>query len=476
MAQSHAIVIGGSIAGMCAARALSDHFDAVTVIDQDELRDAKPRRGTPQSWHNHLLLDRGRDALEAMFPGFTDYCLNQGALLIDPAYEAAQYFPGGWYPRSRSDARILFASRPKIESCIRDMVRKESRISFIEQTRVASLTTSSGAEGIRATGVTYVSHDGGRSQALTADFVVDATGRGSKCVAWMKELGLEVEERTLDARVTYSSRWYRLPAGHDEWWKWLTVFPAIDPESPEEHRYICTVFPIEDNCFIAIMGSWGLAMPKTNADFETAYRKTRSPEFAEVLAYSQPLTDVNRTKSTRNVRRSFDKLTDPPARYIAVGDAVCAFNPIYGQGMTCAAANAVILREALSDHDAGGTALVREFYARQADLLERPWQLALTRDGAFSHASGTDALPDGLKKRLVSKYTWTGFQFLNEAALRDKKIKDHYERVFNLHETLGDFLRNPRVVYGLARYGLRKALGRPLLQPGIPTGTTVVAD
>jgi 2-polyprenyl-6-methoxyphenol hydroxylase-like FAD-dependent oxidoreductase len=469
LARNHAAVIGGSIAGMSAARALCDTFDTVTILEQDELPDtAEARRGTPQAWHNHLLLDRGREALDALFPGYTDYCISQGGVLIDPGYDAAQFFPDGWSPRKRSDARTLFASRPKLEACIRDFVRKDSRITFIENVRGTGLMTSSSNGRVQVTGLTYRDGQAGKVRELPADFVVDATGRGSKSVSWMKDLGIEVEECNLDAQVTYTSRWYRSRADHDEWWKWLVIYPAADREAELEHQYICTIFPIEDECFIAIMGSWGLPMPQTNEEFEAAYRRARGNEFARVLDLSEPLTDMRRSKSTRNVWRRFDKIASPPARFVAVGDAVCAFNPIYGQGMTCAAANGVILRDVLCDHAPESVSLVREFYSRQAELLQAPWQLAMTRDGAFPHAAGTETYPDGLKKSLVEKYTWTGFQFINEAAFADKVVKTHYERAFNLHDTLGDFLRNPRVLFGLARYGVQKACGRGVLRGQMP--------
>lgn len=478
MLQNHAVVIGGSIAGMCAAQALRTKFDTVTILEQDEFPDPPDgRRGTPQACHAHFLLDRGRSSLEALFPGFTSHCADGGGIIIDPAYEAAQCFPGGgWSPRKASAERVLFASRPKIESSIRDMVRRDPNVTFIESARASGLITSTDGQ-VRVTGVQYEIGRGGDLHQLAADFVVDAAGRGSRCAKWMQDLGISVEERTLDAGVTYSSRWFRFPAEDFAWWKWLVVFPANAADAPAEHQYVCTIFPIEDNCAIAVMGSWGgQTMPATGDEFEAAYHRTRGAEFIRALDLSEPISDVYRTKSTRNVWRRFDRVENPPAGYVAVGDAVCAFNPIYGQGITCAAANGVILRELLDTHDPAGTPFARAFYARQGELLERPWQLAMTRDGVYPQATGTDVMSDGIKKKLISKLTWSGFQFLNEAAYQDDVIKEHYDRVNNLRESLAEFLRNPRVLFGVARYGVRKALGGSTLHPEIQVEATPVRD
>lgn len=474
MPTHHAVVIGGSIAGMSAASALRTRFDKVTVLEQDSFPEhPRGRRGTPQAWHNHFLLDRGRQSLDQLFPGFTEHVVAQGGSLLDPAYDAVQCLTTGWFPRVRSETRMLFASRPQFESAIRDLARRDPGITFIENAPVTGLSTAPAAFGSTLiNGVTYADPGDRTIREMPADLVVDAGGRGSKCVKWMKELGIEIEERTLDARVSYSSRWYRWPAEDVSWWKWVTVLPSIAPDSTAEEQYLCSIFPIEDDSFIAVMGSWGLPMPTSTEEFELASRKTRAPEFARVLDASEPLTGVHRTKATRNVWRRFDRASALPAGYIAVGDAVCAFNPIYAQGMTCASTTGIILRDLLSHHDPTDRGFPSDFYERQAALLDLPWQLALTRDGAYGHATGTDVMPDGAKKALVSKYTWSGFQFISEAAFEDVVIKDHFDRVFNLHESLDELIRNPRVLWGLARYGVRKLLRRsrfPRLRPAHET-------
>lgn len=468
---SHAVVIGGSIGGMCAARALQRRFDHVTILEADTLPTApEGRRGTPQAWHNHSLLTAGREAIESLFPGFTDQLVANGGNTLDMGFDAANCLLNGWASRSRTEFRMFSASRPMIELTIRGYLRDDPAITLIEGARVTGLQSADNT----VTGVLY-RDSSGRNQEFAADFVVDSSGRGSKAAGWMKSLGSDVEEMTLDAKVSYSSRWYRWPADVP-WYKWLTTFPDPSPDAPREHQYLCSIFPIENNSFIAVMGSWGQDMPTDVESYEAAAAKTRTREFSRLLELSEPLTGVHHTRSTRNVWRRYDRLANPPRRFLAIGDAVCAFNPIYGQGMSCAATAAVITRRLLGELDPGSAEFPTNFYAEQAEFLQGAWLLALTRDGGYPQAVGTEALPDGFRKRLIRKTTWPVFQFVADACWQEKDVDLHFNRVFNLQETVIDVLRNPKVIFGLVRFAVLRALGRvsapPPVSPELPPPDT----
>ncbi|MGH3678063.1 MAG: FAD-dependent oxidoreductase [Mycobacterium sp.] len=465
--RGHAVVIGGSVAGLCAARALQDRFAQVTILEADALPDTpEGRRGTPQAWHNHFLLAAGREAIESLFPGFTQRLMDNGGWEIDPGLQAANCLIDGWAARSRTMMRVYFASRPMLETTIREFVAKDPDIDLIEGTRVAGLLSDSDADGPVVTGVTYRDADG-QMRELPADFVVDAGGRGSKAASWMKAFGQEPEEITLDAKVSYSSRWYKWPTTDLPWYRFLTTFPHPNPDAPEPHQYLCSVFPIENDSYIAVMGSWGLSMPKDVASYEAAARQTRTREFSRLLDASEPLGDVHHTRSTRNIWRRFDRLDAPPRGFIALGDAVCAFNPIYAQGMSCAAMAAVITRRLSQNIDPCSAAFPKQFYAEQAAFLKGVWTLAFSRDAGYAHASGTEALPDGPRKRLLRKSTWPVFHFISQACWEDEEVHTHFDRVYNLQETVYDLLSNPRVLFGLARYGVKSAMGRSKIPPAV---------
>ncbi|AOS91799.2 MULTISPECIES: FAD-dependent oxidoreductase [Mycobacterium] len=455
----HAVVIGASVGGLCAARALQGRFGKVTILEADVLPiEPAGRRGTPQAWHNHFLLAAGRLAIESLFPGFTDRLLANGGCEIDPGMQAANCLINGWAPRSRTAMRMYFASRPMIELTIREFVAVDTDITLIQGSRVTGLLSASDTDGPVITGVSYRDADG-RERELLADFVVDAAGRGSKAASWMAQFGQDVEEMTLDAKVSYSSRWYRWPKNDLPWYRFLTTFPNPDPRAPEQHQYLCSIFPIENNSFIAVMGSWGLDMPKDVESYEAAAGQTRTREFPRILQASEPLSDVHHTRSTRNVWRRFDRLRRPPRGFIALGDAVCAFNPIYAQGMSCASTAAVYVRDLSETLDPCSAEFPTTFYAEQAKFLKGAWTLALSRDGGYEQATGTEALPDGMRKRLLRRTTWPLFHFVSQACWEDDAVQYHFDRVYNLQETVFDLLKNPKVLTGLVRYAAKASLG-----------------
>ncbi|MEV0366736.1 hypothetical protein [Nocardia fusca] len=284
----------------------------------------------------------------------------------------------------------------------------------------------------------------------------------------MRDLGLEVEELTLDAKVGYSSRIYQLPDEPISWWKFMTVFPETHPKAPESQQYICIVFPIENNCIVAMMGSWGLPAPSDVESFERLARETRSTEFGRVLDASKPLTGVHHTRSTRNVWRRFDRLSAPPPGFIAVGDAVCAFNPIYAQGMSAAAVSGLVVEQLMHCIDPCSAEFPAAFYAEQARVLQRPWSLAVSRDSGYDHAQGTETITGGLRKNVLRRLTWPAFQFLAEAIWQDSVVDAHFNRVLNIQESLADFLTNPRVLAGLGLYGAKKLLRLTGMPPPVP--------
>ncbi len=146
---------------------------------------------------------------------------------------------------------------------------------------------------------------------------------------------------------------------------------------------------------------------------------------------------------------------------------MCAFNPIYGQGMSCASAAAVIARRLSDTIDPASAGFPKAFYAEQAEFLKGAWTLALSRDAGYEHASGSEALPDGFRKMLLRKTTWPAFHFISQACWEDDAVQTHFDRVYNLQETVFDLLKNPRVLAGLARYGAKSMLGLSKIPPPI---------
>jgi 2-polyprenyl-6-methoxyphenol hydroxylase-like FAD-dependent oxidoreductase len=453
-----AVVLGGSAAGLCAAGALAPHFDHVLVLERDELPDgAEHRRGVPQSKHPHFLLNSGRRAIGALFPGFEDDLIAAGGLLLMPSMDAAYLDGPGWSARKRSAMTMVYGSRILIERVLRDKVRKLANVVVREGVAVRGLATADG----EITGVGFSAADG--DEHVDADFVVDAMGRGSPVSGWLAAAGWpEPEVQTLDAKVTYTSRWYDLPAERPAswWWRHLVIMPTPDKgDHPAEHEFLVNFFPIEGNRVIACMGSWGLEMPSTTDTFVETARRVRTPLFADAMDRCAPASPVHLTRSTGNKWRRYDRLNTPPRRLVFVGDSICAFNPFYAQGISSASASALLLREHLSRAGRLDAKFSTRFFAAQRGLLRVPWSLAMARDQGYACAVGTEQLPEW-RRRIVAAMSAPAFSLVVGAAREDAVVDEHFAKVFNLDESLGQMMRNPRVLAGLVRYRVRAALGR----------------
>ncbi len=461
-----AVVLGGSMAGLCAAGALSPHFDEVQVLERDELpAEAEHRRGVPQSKHPHFLLNSGRRAISDLFPGFEEDLIAAGGLHLMPSMDAAYLEGPGWAPRKQASMTMVYSSRIMIERVLRDKVSQLDNVTIREGVSVRGVETSDpGTVGGRVTGATFSTAAGG-DERIDADLVVDAMGRGSSVSDWLAAAGWpEPPVQTLDAKVTYTSRWYDLPAPDDRpdswWWQHVVIMPTQDKgEHPPEHEFLVNFFPIEGNRAIACMGSWGLEMPRTADAFVASAQQLRTPLFADAMAECEPTSEVHLTRSTGNKWRRYDKLPAPPLGIAFIGDAICAFNPFYAQGISSAASSALILRAGLQSATELDQKFFKRFLAEQRKALKVPWGLAMARDQGYECATGTEVLP-AWRRRIVSAMAWPAFNLITGAAREDAVVEDHFARVFNLDESLADMMRSPRVLAGLLRYKVNSILGR----------------
>src|SRR5919107_1025616 len=198
----HAVVLGGSVAGSLAARMLSPAYRTVTVIDRDHLSGpAEPRHAVPQGHHIHALLARGQQILDELFPGFTEELVSIGVPIGDFGTSLSWYFNGQMIQKAETGLVCVAAGRPLLEDRIRARVRGLGNVTFREYTDIIGLVAS--PDGGRITGV-RIQPQGGAEELVTADLVVDATGRGSRTPRWLKELGYpQVPEERVKMDLTY---------------------------------------------------------------------------------------------------------------------------------------------------------------------------------------------------------------------------------------------------------------------------------
>ncbi len=459
-----AVVIGGSIGGLCAARVLSDHFDRIIVVDRDSFpEEAAHRKGVPQSRHPHALLDGGRRELERLFPGFDAAMLEGGAVEVNPGMEMARMQPAGWSPRRNSHSTLLFCSRILIESVIRKLVAPLGSIEFVEDTEVTRLLVDEPEKGV--VGVAARRRSTGEQTEVRADLVVDASGSETKAPEWLAALGLSPPEKTvIDANAGYSTRWYELadpdkwPA--DWWWKVIWINPVRDPSRPEE-QYVGLLFPVENSRWVVTTASWGgRELPRDGESFERIVSKLRSPILSEALALAEPISPVYARRSMQNFWRHYERWTDELRGFIAVADAVCAFNPVYGQGMTSAARCAGVLQSRLEAEAPETPGFEKRFFAAQGDFLEIPWTMATSADRqqvrTVEAESSSGEAPPSLASR-IGAFTMRQF---TQAAARDRVLERALFDVINLSRHPRSLMREPGLLGRVLFARLRQLVTR----------------
>jgi flavin-dependent dehydrogenase len=400
----HAVVVGGSLAGMLAARVLSDHFDDVTLLERDEFPETPTaRKGLPQGRHAHGLLERGRRIMERLLPGLTEELMRAGAELMDGTQDVARLGPYGWFVRCPGDLRVLASSRDLIDWGVRGRVAAIPNVRIRQGVDVAGLVRGPGG-GAGVAGVRLRPRPAGPGAdrwgtEVAADLVVVADGRTSRLPYWLAALGYEPpEEAVVDSFQGYASRRYRPPAGFQADWRELYIQQA----PPDEPRGGLVV-PIEGRLWlVSLIGGDGDYPPTDEAGFLAFARSLRSPALYEAIAGAEPLTPIMGQRATENRLRYYDRLEWFPEGVVAVGDAVCAFNPVYGQGMTAAAIGAEVLDRWLRDGSRRrGPGRGRAFQQALARATATAWQFSTGADYGFRTTAGS---PEGWLARLTGRY------------------------------------------------------------------------
>ena len=434
----HAVVVGGSMAGMLAARVLADHFEQVTLLERDHLPETPShRKGLPQARHVHVLLERGRMALEWLLPGLTTDLLVAGALLLDNTGDLATLTPFGWGLRFRSGLQLLACSRDLIDWGIRRRVAALPNVHLRQEVDAAGLVAA--ADGQAVAGVRLrprygdmVRPDG--EEELAADLVAVASGRDARLPEWLAALGYATPQETVvNSFLGYATRLYRPPRDFRADWKGLHIQAA-----PPDHRRGGVVIPVEGGRWIVTLTGGDADYPPTDeAGFLDCARTLRIPDLYEAIKDAEPIGPIVGYRATENRLRHYDRVGRWPEGLIALGDAVCALNPVYGQGMTTAALGAEVLDRCLRRSRAPrgilpGTSL--KFQRELARTIAVPWLLATGTDYRFR---GTEGPPRRRSTRMMHHYV----DALIRLSTRKAGVRRRLTEVFHL-------LRPPSALFG----------------------------
>ncbi len=398
---NHAVVIGSSMAGLLAARILVDHFDNVTVIERDRLpQQPESRHGTPQANHVHVLLNQGERILEQMFPGLEAELTTAGAPNINLTADFPFLGLWGWFPRFHSNLSVHACSRLLLEWTVRRRLTAFSNLQFLPETQVIGLLSDNSNSQIK--GVKLRCSDIAQENELTADLVIDASGRNSSLPKWLEVLGYSSPSKTVvNSFLGYSTRWYELPENFQADWKGLVV-----AYKPPHDKHAAVLYPVEGERWVVTLSGIGRDYPPTDeAGFLEFARSLRTPIIYEAIKDAKPLSPVYAYRRTENCWHHYEKLSKMPENLVAMGDAVCAFNPFYGQGMTTAALSALTLDKCLKEQLRSSpndlTGLTQNFQKQLAQILETPWMMATSEDFRWETTKG--AQTDGMTQ-LMQRY------------------------------------------------------------------------
>ncbi|MFE9702523.1 FAD-dependent oxidoreductase [Streptomyces sp. NPDC005930] len=376
-AEGHAVVVGAGPAGLFAARVLADVFGRVTVVERDAPAD-EHRRGVPQSGHAHDFLARGHRLAEEWFPGIGAEMVAGGAHAADIARDVRWVIAGRPLVRSESGLSTVISSRAFRERRLRARVEALPQVTVVGGQDVAGLSFS--GDGSAVDGV-LLGTDGSRK--LSADLVVDASGRGSRTPARLEEQGHgRVAEEKLKVDVGYATRVVRAPA--DAFAGDVCINIVASPDSPRGGA--CQ--RVEgDRAVVTLYGVLGDHPPTDAEGFTTFAKSLAAPDIHGILEAAEPLSEVRRYRFPASLRRRYEQMDSFPRGLLVLGDAVCSLNPRYGQGMAFAAMQALALRDHLRDE--GKAAEPGAYFRRLTEQVVDPvWGMTVLSDLSFPGVQG----------------------------------------------------------------------------------------
>ncbi|MEU7041764.1 FAD-dependent monooxygenase [Streptomyces varsoviensis] len=406
--------MGGSIAGLLAARVLSDRAREVVIVEPDDISaETGTRSGVPQGQQVHTLLPAGRLWIERWLPGVTQEAQERGASLCGPDKTLVTY-DGVPMARDGVDHQLLALGRPLLEALVRSRVTALPNVSVLRGQATGLRYADGAVVGVRVAGpgAGDQGHQGdpgdqgdqgnqenqGRAEeVIAADFVVDAMGRSSRLSNWLKQDGYgQPRLERLEAPVNYATAFFErteklaeLEAG--------TVLQQFTPRYPSGGVSIAAANAIEGQQWLVMLTGFGDHRPgRTIEEFRA--RCAELPAIFKEATSGAVTRDVRTYRQAESRRRHFAEAGRLPARLISAGDAVASFNPVYGQGMSSAALHASCLASYL-DSGADLDAPATEFFRLQQVVVDAAWAVSAGGDAARLDAERGTEVPEETRQQ-----------------------------------------------------------------------------
>jgi 2-polyprenyl-6-methoxyphenol hydroxylase-like FAD-dependent oxidoreductase len=433
----HAVVIGGSVAGMMSARMLADYFDQVTICERDQVEDRPTlHKSVPQGNHLHALLQGGQLVMSSLYPNFAEELERAGGVRWRLGTDLAFYFPDGKAYNITGSVRVPHdlgmvahsQSRGLLEYVIRRLTVATPNVKFLSGVIVRSLLN--GEQQVRGVRV----EDNSGSRDVEADLVVDAGGRGSHAKGWLAEMGFEAPpETTIGVDFAYSSTMYRKLESYNE--EPTILVGGRPPSQPSGGG----IFEIENDIWhVSLAGRFGDYPPTEEAGFLDFAKRLPSPRIYELIKGAERIADITQHRFPTSIQRHYEQMRSFPDGFVVIGDAICSFNPVYGQGMSSAAMQVRALQSSVRDRAVQGGGLgglATAFFPRAAEVISAPWILAANFDFAYPKTTGQrpPAMEEGVRY----------FATLDALQAEDVEVQRLLTEVFQLMRPLSALWADP---------------------------------
>lgn len=427
---AHATVIGASIAGLLTARVLSEFFDQVSIFERDQLEDRPAiHKSTPQGNHVHALLYGGEQIMSDFFPGFCGELEHLGAIPWRAGRDVV------WYRADGKAYSLTGSVREPRDLGFGGHVMSRGLLEYLLRRRTTALPNIKLEQGVmvdelvhgdgRVSGVRVAREDG--PQTISADLVVDAGGRGSRAPRWLAAMGFAApDETTIGVDFAYTSTRFKKPQGTGP------VEPMILFGSPPPDVRGAGLFEIEHGVWhVSLAGRFGDYPPTDHAGFLDFAKSLPSPALYQLIKDAEPIADITQHRFPTSILRHYERMTSFPEGFLIIGDAICSFNPVYGQGMTSAGLQARALQSLLRERTGNGEglrALAQKYFWSAAEVISTPWTLAANFDFAYSQTRGER--PMGMEQG--ARY----FLALDALQVQDRHVQTLLVEVFQLMKPL----------------------------------------